>query len=164
MYMYAKWFLNRSGWTLVGGEPPGGTDALPRIEAKHPDSSEKGSRGSKKVDLIAHRDGQLLLLELKPTFDRSDVVKLDELVGDRRWRLAFLDACVERNALRRAGIVGDGVREGIVSGNSLVKGIGLSEYHDVPEEYALVVVRGERDISTHVGETCSLPEDVFTER
>lgn len=163
IYVYAKWFLNRCGWTLVGGEPPGGTDALPRIEAKDPNFSKKGSRGSKKVDLIAHRDDHLLLLELKPTFHKSDVAKLDELVGSQRWRRALWEACVERNALQRAGISGRDMRGGIVSGEALVKGIGLGEYHEVPDEYALVIVKDEQDVTTHIGPKCPLPESAFTE-
>lgn len=163
IYVYAKLFLSRCGWTLVGGEPPGGTDALPRIEAKDPGFQKKGSRGSKKVDLIAHRDGNLLLLELKPTFHKSDVAKLDELVGSQRWRRAFWEACVERNALQRAGVDPNEVRDGIVSGDTLVKGIGLGEYHEVPDEYALIVVHGEYDIAAHIGTDCPLSERAFVE-
>lgn len=163
IYVYAKLFLNRCGWTLVGGEPPGGTDALPRIEAKDPDLNKKGSRGSKKVDLIAYRDGYILLLELKPTFDRSDVVKLDELVGKQKWRQSFWEACIERNALRRANIPVDSMKPGILSGDRLVKGIGLGKCHDVPDEYALVVVKGEQEVTTHIGSECPLPESVFIE-
>lgn len=163
IYVYAKWFLNRCGWTLVGGEPPGGTDALPRIEAKDPNFSKKGSRGSKKVDLIAHRDGYLLLLELKPSFHKSDVAKLDELVGSQRWRRAFWEACVERNALQRAGIDAEDMRDGMVSGETLIKGIGLGEYHEVPDEYTLIVVRGERDVTAHIRPECPLSESAFDE-
>lgn len=163
IYVYAKLFLNRCGWTLVGGEPPGGTDALPRVEAKDPGFQKKGSRGSKKVDLIAHRDGNLLLLELKPTFHKSDVAKLDELVGSQRWRQAFWEACVEKNALQRSGVDPNEVRDGIISGEALIKGIGLGEFHEVPDEYVLVVVKGERDIRAHIGSECTLSEEVFVE-
>lgn len=161
IYVYAKWFLDRRGWTLVGGEPPGGTDALPRIEAKDPSHAEKGSAGSKKVDLIAYRGGDLLLLELKPTFHRSDVVKLNELVETRKWRVAFLESCEERNAFSRAGIADGDVRDAILSGEALVKGIGLGEYHDLPDDYLLTVVRGERDVEVHAGPDCSLSRSDF---
>lgn len=163
IYVYAKRFLRRCGWTLVGGEPPGGTDALPRIEAKDPEFEKKGSRGSKKVDLIAYRNGRLLLLELKPAFDRSDVVKLDALVGDRKWRLAFWNACVERNALQRAGVDDDDIRDRIVSGAALTKGIGLGKYHEVPDEYVLLVVEGAQDATTHIGSECPISEAAFAE-
>lgn len=161
IYMYSKWFLDRRGWALVGGEPPGGTDALPRIEAKDPGHAKKGSAGSKKVDLIAYRDGHLLLLELKPTFHRSDVVKLNELVETRKWRVAFLEACEERNVFARAGVADEKIQDGILSGDALVKGIGIGEYHDLPDDYLLTVVRGEQDVEVAAGPDCPLSESDF---
>lgn len=161
IYVYSKRFLRSHGWTLVGGEPPGGSDGLPRIEAKHPEKEVKGSAGSKKVDIIAYRDGRLLLLELKSAFDRRDIAKLDELVGERRWRRSFLNACLERNAFARAGIDGDSLPDRVLSGDALVKGIGLGRFHDVPSEYALLVLESSTEVEVRVGADCPLSRASF---
>ncbi|POG56763.1 hypothetical protein [Haloferax marisrubri] len=161
IYVYSKRFLRGRGWTLVGGEPPGGSDGLPRIEAKHPDKVKKGSKGSKKVDIIAYRDGHLLLLELKSRFDGDDVAKLDELAGDPRWRRSFLDACEERNAFSRAGLVDSTLPARIRSGEALVKAIGVGHEARVPSEYALLTLRSPTDIDATVGGDCPLDPTAF---
>lgn len=161
LYVYSKRFLRSRGWTLVGGEPPGGSDGLPRVEAKHPEKTVKGSAGSKKVDVIAYREGSLLLLELKSTFDARDVEKLDELVGEPRWRRSLLDACEERNAFERAGVVDASLPERIRSGDALVKGIGLGRHHAVPDEYALVVMHAPTDADVTLGPECPLDDSDF---
>lgn len=161
IYVYSKRFLRERGWALVGGEPPGGSDGLPRIEAKHPDKTTKGSKGSKKVDIIAYRGGYLLLLELKSTFDRGDVRKLDELVGQRRWRDSLLTACEERNAFDRAGVADPTLAERILSGDSLIKGIGLGRRHRVPSEYVQVVHHEPMNVTVEVGADCPLAASDF---
>lgn len=161
IYVYSKRFLRNSGWSLVGGEPPGGSDGLPRVEAKHPEKETKGSGGSKKVDIIAYREGYLLLLELKSTFDRNDVRKLDELVGEHRWRQSLLEACEERNALSRAGITDPRLPSRILSGEALVKGIGIGRYHRVPREYLLLVAQSPTDFNVEAGRDCALDDTYF---
>lgn len=163
IYVYSKRFLRKCGWTLVGGEPPGGSDGLPRIEAKHPKINAKGSEGSKKVDIIAHHQGHVLLLELKSTFDRGDVEKLDELVGERRWRRSLLKAFEERNALSRAGITDQALPQRILSGEALVKGIGIGHRHRVPDEYVLVIASSPTEFNVETGTECSIDESYFEE-
>jgi len=161
IYVYSKRHLRECGWTLVGGEPPGGSDGLPRVEAKHPEVTVKGSEGSKKVDIIAYRDGHLLLLELKSRFDRDDVEKLDELVSERRWRRSLVDACQERNALDRAGIEDSSLPKRILSGEALVRGVGLGQHHEVPPAYVLLVFRSATDVDTETGSACPLDSSHF---
>lgn len=163
IYVYSKRFLRNCGWTLIGGEPPGGSNGLPRVEAKHPEVTTKGSQGSKKVDLIAYRDGHVLLLELKSTFDRDDIRKLDEMVEEQRWRRSLLYACEERNALSRAGVTDQGLPQRILSGEALVKGIGVGRAHAVPSEYVLVVAHSARDFIVEVGSNCPIDESYFKE-
>lgn len=163
IYVYSKRFLRNCGWTLIGGEPPGGSDGLPRVEAKHPEVDIKGSEGSKKVDIIAHRRGYILLLELKSTFDRRDVEKLDELVGERSWRRSLLKAFEERNALSRAGITDQALPQKILSGEALVKGIGIGHRHRVPDEYALIIARSPTEFIADTGTECPIDESYFEE-
>lgn len=163
IYVYTKRFLRRSEWKLIGGEPPGGSNGLPRVEAKHPGMTVKGSKGSKKVDIIAYRDGYVLLLELKSAFDRDDVEKLDELVGERKWRQSLVEACEERNALVRAGIVDNTLPERMLSGEALVKGIGVGRRHQVPVEYVLLVAHAPTNFTVEAGSACPIDESQFKE-
>lgn len=163
IYVYSKRFLRKCGWKLIGGEPPGGSDGLPRVEAKHPEVDVKGSEGSKKVDIIAYRNGYVLLLELKSTFDRGDIEKLDELVGERRWRRSLLKACEERNAISRAGITGESLPQRILSGEALVKGIGIGHRAVVPSEYVLMIAHSPTNFSVETGSECPIDGSHFEE-
>jgi len=163
IYVYSKRFLRNCGWKLIGGEPPGGSDGLPRVEAKHPDVDVKGSEGSKKVDIIAYRNGYVLLLELKSTFDRADIEKLDELVGERRWRRSLLRAFEERNAISRAGIADQSLPQKILSGAALVKGIGIGRHHAVPSEYVSVVAHSPTNFTVDPGNESPIDESYFAE-
>lgn len=163
VYVYSKRFLRNCGWKLIGGEPPGGSDGLPRVEAKHPDVDTKGSEGSKKVDIIAYHDGHVLLLELKSKFDRGDVEKLDELVGEGRWRRSLVVACEERNAFTRAGITDETLTQRMLSGDALVKGIGLGRHHQVPPEYILLVAHSPTNFTVTAGDECPIDASYFEE-
>lgn len=144
VYVYTKEFLREQGWTLVGGEPPGGTDELPRIEIKDPEHGGIGSNGSKKVDLIAQRSGKVLLLELKPSYSHQDVLKLNDIVNREDLRREFFKSCKERSALENI----DELKKDIISGDCLIKGLGLSKHHKVPEGFVLILAkaRGEFEV------------------
>lgn len=137
IYVYTKEFLKEQGWELVGGEPPGGTDELPRIEIKDPEYRKKGSNGSKKVDLIAQKSGNILLLELKPCYHSSDVSKLDDIEGRKDLRREFYKSCKERDVIEDI----DEMREEIISGDCLIKGLGISKRHKVPGDFILVLAK-----------------------
>jgi len=85
IYLLAKRLLKKNDWEIIGGEPPDGTDNIPRIEIHDPNNKNKGSGGSKKIDLIAFKDEKLLLLELKTYFDATDILKLDDIVSKKDW-------------------------------------------------------------------------------
>jgi hypothetical protein len=91
VYLSASRYLRESGWIIIGGQPPAGTDHLPVIEIKDPDHLGKGSKGSFKPDLVAWDGAILLLVELKPKFSTSDRSKLFRTLEDPRriralWR------------------------------------------------------------------------------
>ena len=65
IYVETKKLLMELGWTLIAGEPSGGSDHLPRIEIRDPNMNDKGSRGSYKVDIISVKNKSLLLTEAK---------------------------------------------------------------------------------------------------
>jgi len=97
--------LVAAGIEVIGGEPPGGSSPLPRIEMKDPGKTEKGSRGSRKCDLYAVHESKLLLIEAKDSYLKvqTDIEKLKDIIGDVRWAGALWDALSERRLLSKFG-------------------------------------------------------------
>ena len=126
IYQKLKSFLLEKNWKVLGGEPPGGTDHLPVIEIKDSTNKEKGSKGSKKIDLIAFKAPFFLLLELKKSFANSDVIKLDEITQSNEWRKAFLDALNEKRVLDKNEIKLE-TSQYLSSSNFFIKAIGYNK-------------------------------------
>lgn len=96
-------YLSRLGWTLLGGQPPSGTDHLPVIEVKDPGNMGKGSKGSYKPDLVAWHDQTLLLVELKPRFSPSDRSKLLKILNDEGRKRALWREIAQRRLVDTEG-------------------------------------------------------------
>lgn len=83
--------LSQSGWTLLAGQYPGGSnDQLGRLYVRDPavarDRSPDPRRHSLATfvpDLVAWKNGIVLLVEMKPTFSVADAEKLREVTGAR---------------------------------------------------------------------------------
>lgn len=104
IYVVIKEWLKAQGWSIVGGEPPGGTNAVPRIEIKAPHYAGRGSKGSKKIDMIGFKKGYFLLIEIKPRQSSSDAKKLREVVSRKELRIAFIRALLEKRVLPSAAL------------------------------------------------------------
>ena len=112
VYVLAKKALRDEGWMLLAGQPPSGCDHLPVVEVKDPARDGLGSGGAFKPDLIAHRDGVILICECKPVYSASDEQKVLGIVNNQS-RLAELEDELEtRNLWRRHEI--SRPREGFV--------------------------------------------------
>jgi hypothetical protein len=83
--------LRNCRWLLVAGQYPGGTDdELSTLYIVDPDVARdespdprRHSFGKLVPDVIAYKDGYLLIIEAKPTFSSSDLTKLNYLLTDR---------------------------------------------------------------------------------
>lgn len=97
--------LQRHGIQVIGGEPPGGSSPLPRIEMKDPHKTTKGSKGSRKCDLYAVTNDTLLLIEAKDSNTKldGDIEKLTEIIEDPDWAGALWDAMDERRLAAKHG-------------------------------------------------------------
>jgi hypothetical protein len=73
--------LEAYGWSMIAGQAARGSTDLPVVQARL--GSMKGSKGALKPDLVASKDGFLLVLELKPSFSIADVEKCGELAGSQ---------------------------------------------------------------------------------
>lgn len=84
--------LRAEGWTLVAGQYPNGSDdELRALNVVDPtvarDRSPRPRHHSKDKlvpDLVAHKQGLLLVVEAKPDYDLGDEAKLIRMSADRR--------------------------------------------------------------------------------
>lgn len=92
VHVAIRTFLKKEGWLLIAGQYPGGSDdelhvfnIFDPVLAK--DSSpdhRRHSFGKLVPDLIAYKNGMLLVVEAKPEYSVSDKEKLEYLLKERR--------------------------------------------------------------------------------
>ena len=88
-------FLRREGWLLIAGEYPNGSDdelnvlsiSDPAVARDHSPDPRRHSRGEIVPDLVAYRDGTILVIEAKPKYSLDDKDKLLDLLTDKKDRL-----------------------------------------------------------------------------
>ena len=95
-----KWLVSR-GFELLGGQPPRGTDRHPVIEIKSNSNRGKGSEHAFKPDLIAGRKDMLVILECKPQFDSTDLIKLREVIANRTRKVNLIVELDQRRIFTR---------------------------------------------------------------
>jgi hypothetical protein len=90
----AKLYLIEKKWDVIAYNPPGsqGTFTIPNPSK---DGREKGQTGSESPDVIAVKDGFVLIVECKPNFDSGDSLKLKRLSQDEQ-KMEVLDILIRR--------------------------------------------------------------------
>ena len=98
VYFFCKNILKKTGIYVFAGEPPGGSDELHRVELKHPNNKNKGSKGSRKFDLIAYHMSTFLLIELKDSSKKhsNDIKKLISTIDDDLWLKSLWEGINQR--------------------------------------------------------------------
>ena len=89
-----KLFLLENSWDVIAYNPPGsqGTFTIPNPSK---DGSEKGQTGSESPDIVAVKDGYVLIVECKPKFDLVDSQKLKRL-SKNELKMEVLDMLIRR--------------------------------------------------------------------
>ena len=134
VYFFCKKILKDSGVYVFAGEPPGGSDDLHRVELKKPEFLlKKGSKGSRKFDLIAFHKEVFLLIELKDSAlkHEKDIVKLINTIEDNDWLKSLWDNLNERKLLGNGTIPNFTFSDFIANKKSLFQlclGAGPSDY------------------------------------
>jgi hypothetical protein len=100
VYQKLKDYLQQHSWIILGGEPPGVTNHIPVIEVRDPLNFEKGSKGSKKIVLVAFKLPFFLLLELTASYSSRDIHKLNKLTNYQSAREAFINALLAKELLK----------------------------------------------------------------
>jgi len=88
-------YLKNHGWTLIAGEYPGGTDDElyvfsimdPAVARDNSPDPRRHSEGEIVPDLLAYKDGIILVIEAKPKYSTDDKQKLERLFTEKRGLL-----------------------------------------------------------------------------
>jgi hypothetical protein len=140
IYQRLKEYLKQQNWIILGGEPPGGTNHIPVIEVRNSLTLQKGSKGSKKIDLVAFKSSFFLLLELKHSYSYSDISKLNVLIKYPSGREAFLNALLAKGLLKSNNISID-YQQYILSSYYLIKAVGYNTSTKLaPEDFITFLV------------------------
>lgn len=91
IHFVARKFLKEEGWQLLAGEYPNGSDdELHSLRIMDPYYSRDDSPLYRKhslnklvPDLIAYKDSEFLILEMKPSYSEADRKKLIQLISER---------------------------------------------------------------------------------
>ena len=144
VFISVRKFLLENNWLVIGGQPPSGTDHLPVIEIRDPLHKGKGSKGSYKPDLIAWHEANLIIIELKPTFNQPDRNKVNEVLKSEERIRSLWESLIQRNiTLGEHGKISD------VKGNSrVVGGVGYGgEKVEHPELWRFFVKDGKVEVT-----------------
>lgn len=101
VYVSAKSWFRKNGFTPIAGQPPSGCDNIPTVEIKDFQNRSKGSRGSFKPDLIVANSKYFIVVECKPLDSPADELKLIEVDSDRNRLGRFYEEIVQRGILSR---------------------------------------------------------------
>jgi hypothetical protein len=154
VYYWTKTLLRRAGVNVFGGEPPGGTNDLHRIELKPSRGVRKGSEGSRKFDLMAHHLSRFLLVELKDNARKlePDIRKLNDTVASEIWTGRLWDSLSERGLLGKT-VPGIGRQEFVYRRNELlVRCVGAPPSDFPPPSGFLLFEVDERRLRARVSE------------
>lgn len=106
VHVAMRQFLKNSGWTLVAGEYPGGSDDElyvlsimdPAVARDNSPDPRRHSEGEIVPDLLAYKEGIMLVIEAKPKYSNDDKNKLKDLLFNKSdlLRSSLKKFCNER--------------------------------------------------------------------
>lgn len=88
-------YLRNTGWLLIAGEFPNGSDdelnvlsiSDPTVAKDNSPDPRRHSNGEIVPDLVAYKDGCILIIEAKPRYSVEDKMKLLDLLNHKKARL-----------------------------------------------------------------------------
>lgn len=145
IYILMKRWLQDNNWKILGGEPPGGTNDIPLIELKDVSYTKKGSKGSRKIDFVAYKQGYFLFLELKTIFSYSDIKKLNEVIGETKWHHAFIRTLKEKNIYKELRISTEMEIKYATSDKYYIKAVGFNDTGKLgPQDFVTFLLSDNR--------------------
>ena len=95
VHVSMRQYLKRTGWLLIAGEYPNGSDdelnvlsiSDPTVARDNSPDPRRHSSGEIIPDLVAYKDGIILIIEAKPNYSLDDKEKLTNLLLNEKDRL-----------------------------------------------------------------------------
>ena len=95
VHVSMRQYLKINGWLLIAGEYPNGSDdelnvlniSDPAVARDNSPDPRRHSAGEIIPDLIAYKDGVILIIEAKPYYSLDDKEKLINLLSNAKGRL-----------------------------------------------------------------------------
>ena len=105
VYLGTKNWFKKNGFIPIAGQPPNGSDSIPKIEIKNGFHKEKGSRGSFTPDLLCISKSYFFIIECKPKHSGKDKEKLIEIINSSNRRKLLYKDLLERKIFQKRNLV-----------------------------------------------------------
>tara|TARA_B100000886_G_scaffold176865_1_gene121209 strand:- start:55 stop:552 length:498 start_codon:yes stop_codon:yes gene_type:complete len=105
VYLGTKNWFKKNGFIPIAGQPPNGSDSIPKIEIKDSFFREKGSKGSFTPDLLCISKSYFFIIECKPKHSGKDKEKLIEIINSSNRRKLLYKDLLERKIFQKRNLV-----------------------------------------------------------
>jgi len=105
VYIGTKNWFKKNGFIPIAGQPPNGSDSIPKIEIKDSFFREKGSKGSFTPDLLCISKSYFFIIECKPKHSGKDKEKLIEIINSSNRRKLLYKDLLERKIFQKRNLV-----------------------------------------------------------
>ena len=105
VYLGTKNWFKKNGFIPIAGQPPNGSDSIPKIEIKDIFYREKGSKGSFTPDLICISKSYFFIIECKPQHSEKDKEKLIEIINSFSRRKVLYEDLLERKIFQKKNLM-----------------------------------------------------------
>ena len=105
VYLGTKNWIKKNGLIPIAGQPPKGSDSIPKIEIKDSFYEGKGSKGSFTPDLLCISKSYFLIIECKPKHSEQDKEKLIEIINSSCRRKDLYEDLLERKIFQKRNVM-----------------------------------------------------------
>ena len=105
VYIGTKNWFKKNGFIPIAGQPPNGSDSIPKIEIKNSFYKEKGSKGSFTPDLLCISKSYFFIIECKPQHSEKDKEKLLEIINSFSRRKVLYEDLLERKIFQKRNLI-----------------------------------------------------------
>lgn len=105
VYIGTKNWFKKNGFIPIAGQPPNGSDSIPKIEIKNSFYKEKGSKGSFTPDLLCISKSYFFIIECKPQHSEKDKEKLIEIINSFSRRKVLYEDLLERKIFQKRNLI-----------------------------------------------------------
>ena len=104
VYLGTKNWFKKNGFIPIAGQPPNGSDSIPKIEIKNSFYKQKGSKGSFTPDLLCISKSYFFIIECKPKHSEKDKEKLIEIINSSSRRKELYKDLLDRKIFQKRNL------------------------------------------------------------